>query len=211
MLILFIFSLFLLHSCSTSPRSGPNLIVMPQQEAVYSGAPQPIIARSRPELPLVITYYNVLSPGSGSSEAPTMPGIYTVEVNFAPQTGFDNMRVVEYQIHRAPVTIIADEQQSASYDGNPKRVLAASEPELPLSYSYYPNPELLRAAVYTFNNPSEARQASLNAALRRFTRVERAPREQGLYYVLVFFPGNDRYEAAFRTVEFTIGPPVWRN
>jgi hypothetical protein len=123
---------------------------------------------------------------------------------FAP--GADT--IVEYQIEKASVTILADESQGAYYDGNPKRVLAVSEPSFALSFSYYPNAETRDAAARAFSQPDT--QASVSEALKGFKRVERAPIEQGIYYVLVFFPGDENYQGIYKKVEFTIGPPVRR-
>ena len=44
---------------------------------------------------------------------------------------------------------------------------------------------------------------------RGYKRVERAPTEQGTYYVLVYFSGDKNHEPAKAKVEFTILPPVF--
>jgi hypothetical protein len=116
--------------------------------------------------------------------------------------------IVEYLIEKASVAVFADENPGAYYDGNPKRVLASSEPPFTLSFSYYPNAETRDAAARAFSQPDI--QASVSEALRGFRRVERAPIEQGVYSVLVFFPGDENYYGAYKKVEFTIGPPVRR-
>ena len=209
--------LSLLVSCKTgnfSQKTYPLIIAESYQETVYSGFPQHIAASSEPEYPLIIFYY-LKNDDSVSMEGidggPAEPGLYLAEICIDPEYGFSTAHnvTVEFRITKAPVRIIADDVQSAVYNGDPKRVTAQSEPELPLSYSYYPSFELRQAAIDSRTDGDV--QSALSAALRGLTRVERAPIEQGIYYVLAFFPGDDRYEAAYKEIEFTIGPPVRRN
>jgi len=195
---------------------APKINVSPYQEAVYTGSPLPITASCDQGIPLIITYYTSIEDyhaiQRGFYDAPAEPGVYYVSVNCAPGYGYSHSddQLVEFTIKKAPVQIIADDRQTAAYNGSPRRVQASAIPDVPLSYSYYPNPELLQAAVDAFLQPDDAVQSSLSSALRNFTRVERAPVEQGVYYVLVYFPGDDRYEPVYRELEFTIGPAVPR-
>jgi len=196
---------------------SPVITAVPYQETVYTGYPQPITASCEPAVPLVITYYHSVGDywniQNAFYDAPAEPGFYYVSINCAPGYGYAHTDdfLVEYVINKASVEIIADEIQSASYNGNPRRVQAESEPAVSLSYSYYPNPELRQTAVEAFSRPGGEAGSALSSALQNFTRVERAPAEQGIYYVLVFFSGNERYEPVYKEIEFTIGPPVRRN
>jgi len=194
----------------------PRITASPYQETVYNGSPQSITARCDQDIPLVITYYrnreDYITIQNGFYDSPAEPGLYYISVNCAPGYGYayiDDM-LVEFRIKKAPVKIIADETQNAVFNGNPRRVQAAAEPVVPLSYSYYPNPLLRRAALEDFLLPDTG-QSSLATALHGFTRVESAPIEQGIYYVLVYFNGDDRYEKTYKEIEFTINPAVRRN
>ena len=184
------------------------LVVSLYQEAVYNGKPQPLSYTYAGEDEPEIIYYP--SPKArdeergGSYSAPIRTGAY-----YALIRSFYEEVFVEYRILKCPVRIEAAEIQAAFYDGNPKRVLVNTEPQVPLSYSYYPNPELRDAAV----------KAAMEAALigdtgqsiaeifKGYKRVDRAPVEQGTYYVWVYFPGDENHEAAQAYVEFTILPP----
>ena len=186
---------------------------------MYNGRPQAIEARCDDDtISLTINYY--LTENSrwfnekGTGFAPSEPGLYYVKISLPQGIVFESPAkdvFVDYQIRKAPVRIIAEKIQSANYNGDPKRVQAVSEPDLPLSYSYYPSLDLRQAAAEAFSNPDEEGRTSLITALQRFTRVERAPKEQGTYYVMVYFPGDSRYEPAMGEVDFTINPPIRRN
>jgi len=108
--------------------------------------------------------------------------------------------------------IEAEEIQQTHFDGNPKRVQARAEPPVPLFFSYYPNRELRetaqRAVRETTSRGDSVRR--LTQTFRGFRRMERAPVEQGIYYVWIFFPGDNNHEAAHANVEFTILPPAAR-
>jgi len=196
--------------------SDPVIVASPYQEVLYNSAPRQINARSIPELPLIITYYKTRDDYSfmrnGFYDPPVEPGYYYVTVNCARGYGYNeiNDTLVEFRIKKAPVKITGDAVQSAVYNGNPRRVQVTAEPEVPLSYSYYPDLETRQAALIAFFNPETGEQP-LATALQRFRRVESAPAEQGTYYVLVYFYGNERYEPAYREIDFTIGPPARRN
>jgi hypothetical protein len=98
---------------------------------------------------------------------------------------------------KIPVKIIAEPKQIAAYNGAPRRVTAVAEPEVPLSFSYYPSAEIREQAAQ--NRPEQRR-----AALSGFKRVERAPIEPGTYYVTVYFPGDEQHLPASAEVDFTI-------
>ncbi|MCL2834294.1 MAG: hypothetical protein FWD78_14070 [Treponema sp.] len=198
------------------PLPVPVITVSPYQEAVFTGSPLTITAYCESPVPLIITYYSSRDDywmiRGGFFDGPVEPGTYYVNINSAPGYGYGPAgdTLVEFCIKKAPVTITAEALQSAPYNGSPRRVLALAEPDVQLSYSYYPNAQLQQAALEAFLRPDGNVQSSLSSALQNFTRVERAPVEQGVYYVLVFFPGNARYEPACAEVEFTIGPAVPR-
>jgi hypothetical protein len=187
-----------------------------RQERVYNGEPQPIEAQSSTATapPFVVTYYTseeaCAAREGGKSKAPAGAGLYYVRVEQGGGLDPELSVIVEYLIEKAQVTILADEKQSAYYNGDPKRVMAVSEPPLTLSFSYYPNAEAREAAARAFSQPGGDTEVSASSALKGFTRVGRAPIEQGVYYVLVFFPGDENCHAAYKEVEFTIGPPVRR-
>jgi hypothetical protein len=216
-----IFSASFSGSCKTAGGAGEEefaeaaAFVSPhRQRRVYNGAGQPVEALpSREDAPpFIVTYYTSMEAREaregGTDYPPSEAGLYYVRVGRPGGGGFAPGEdvLVEYQIEKAEVTILADETQSAYYDGNPKRVLAVCEPSFTLSFSYYPNAEIRDAAVRSFSQGG----GHAPAALRNFTRIERAPIERGVYYVLVFFPGNANYKAAYKEVNFTIVPPARR-
>ena len=193
----------------------PRVIVSTLQETFYNGSPQAIQARCEQQIPLIITYYpNAEDYRKIRNEfynPPSEPGTYFVSVNCARGYGYADINdiLVEYRIKKGIVRITADRVQSAVYNGNPRRVQAAADPAVPLSYSYYPNIEVMKTAVEAFVRPDN--QQTLSSVLQRFKRVESAPTEQGVYYVLIYFNGNDRYEPVYSEVEFTINPAARRN
>jgi hypothetical protein len=87
-------------------------------------------------------------------------------------------------------------------------VQAEAEPPVLLSYFYYPNQELrdtaVRAAEETVRSGNIARPA---VEFRGYRRVDRAPIEQGTYYVWIYFPGDENHLSTSANVEFTILPP----
>ncbi|MDR2619060.1 MAG: hypothetical protein LBC62_09335 [Treponema sp.] len=196
----------------------PAEIISPlKQSVVYNGRPQPVDARSDRDVPLVVTYYPSLGAWwfdeDGTREAPVNAGLYYVKINRPAGNGYARGEdvMVEYSITKAVITIKAEKVQSASYNGDPKRVQASSEPQVPLSFSYYPAPEVRAAAVKALSQPDENALSGISTALRGLKRVERAPIEQGVYYVVVYYPGDDNHFFAYAEVDFTIGPPVRRN
>ncbi|MDR1863578.1 MAG: hypothetical protein LBQ67_06635 [Treponema sp.] len=210
-------------SCKTPEGGGREelleaaALVSPlRQYRVYNGKGQPVEAvPSREDAPpFAVTYYTSAEARDaregGTADPPVDAGLYYVRVarpgggGFAPGEDVP----VEYRIDKAEAVILADETQTAYYDGNPKRVLAVCEPPFTLSFSYYPSAEIRDAAVRSLSQGGGGRSP---AALRNFTRVERAPADQGVYYVAVFFPGNANYKAAYKNVTFTIAPPAGRH
>jgi hypothetical protein len=155
----------------------------------------------------VVTYY--ASEGArwfdedGTETPPSDAGVYYARVRFPGRED----ALVEYHIVRALPKIIAEEKQSAAYNGDPKRVSARSDPELPLSFSYYPAPEVRQAAIKVLARGSEDNDSETANAFRGLKRVERAPIEQGEYYVLVYYPGDANYILAYKEIDFAIGPP----
>jgi hypothetical protein len=198
-------------------KPSPEIVSPLYQEVVYNGRPQPIEARAEINIPLEVIYYP--SPTAryfdeeGYANAPVESGIYYAKIKrpawneYARGEDTD----VEYHIKKARVDIIAEESQIAVYNGDPKRVTASAEPAVLLSFSYYPNAEVAHAAIRALAQPDADSSSSVAAALRGLKRVERSPIEQGLYYVVVYFPGDDNYHLAYKEVEFTIGPPARRN
>jgi hypothetical protein len=197
--------------------SPPEIISPLEQSVVYNGRPQPVDARAAGDILLIVTYYP--SKGAwwfdedGTREAPVNAGTYYVKISRPAGNGYAQGEdvMVEYHIKKAAVNIIAEKIQGASYNGDPKRVQARSEPGLPLSYSYYPSAGVRAAAAQAFSRPDESTRSTASAALRGLKRVERAPIEQGAYYVIVYYPGDDNYLPAYTEVDFTIGPPARRN
>jgi hypothetical protein len=192
----------------TSPR---------KQSVVYNGRPQPADVRADQDAPLVVTYYPSLGAWwfdeDGTREAPVNAGLYYVKISRPAGNGYAQGEdvMVEYSITKAVITIKAEKIQTAAYNGDPKRVQASAEPQVPLYFSYYPAPEVRAAAVQALFQPDENALSGISLALQGFRRVERAPIEQGVYYVLVYYPGDDNRFSAYAEVDFTIGPPVRRN
>ena len=184
------------------------LIVSLYQEAVYNGRPQPLSYTYAGEDEPEIIYYpspKARDEGRGGIYSPpTRTGAYYALIRSLYEEIF-----VEYRILKCPVKIEAVDIQAAFYDGNPKRVLVNTEPPVPLSYFYYPNPELRDAAVKAAMAAASIGDTgqSTEDIFKGYKRVDRAPVEQGTYYVWVDFPGDENREAAQAYVEFTILPP----
>jgi hypothetical protein len=165
---------------------------------------------------LIVVYYasedDRRSGHGGTRDVPVNAGHYSVKVERPAGNGYaaGTDVMLEYHIKKADVLINADARQSASYHGDPKRVAASAEPPLPLSFSYYPTPEARQAAVRALSEPGEESRSTVSTVLRGFRRVERAPIEQGTYYAVVYFPGDDNYNLAYTEIDLTIGPPVRR-
>ena len=184
------------------------LIVPSPQEAVYNGQPQQFyFSYDGEEVPELAFYHSPEARAmykDGSSAAPVNAGTYYVLVRLAYEEVF-----AEFRILKCPVKIEAAEIQEARYNGDPKRVQVSAEPDVPLSYFYYPNPEFREEAVRTAReNLSRGNTAQRpRTEFRGYRRVDRAPIEQGTYYVWVYFPGDENHEAASANIEFTILPP----
>jgi hypothetical protein len=198
-------------------KAPPPLAAPLYQETVYNGEPQPMKAAAAGDVPaLVIVYYPSEDArrfdDGGTREAPVDAGVYYAKIIRPPGNGYargEDM-MAEYRIKKAEIRITADSMQSAAYNGDPRRVAAFAEPPAPLSYSYYPTPEVREAAVQAFLHPGADTLSGVSAALRGFRRVARAPIEQGTYYAVVYFPGDENYNPAYREIDFTIGPPERR-
>ncbi|AEF81678.1 hypothetical protein TREAZ_3012 [Leadbettera azotonutricia ZAS-9] len=196
---------------------SPGIVSPLYQEVVYSGQPQPLEARAEVDVPLEVIYYP--SPTARwfdedrYDEVPVNTGVYYAKIRRPSWNGYAQGEDVEaeYHIKKATVEIIAEGIQRAAYNGDPKRVVASAEPDVPLSFSYYPNANAARAAIRALAQPDADARSGVSAALSGLRRVERAPIEQGAYYVVVYFPGDDNHNLAYREVVFTIGPPARRN
>jgi hypothetical protein len=186
---------------SSAQAQGPDMLTGlsgAEQNEVYSGEAKPFIVYGEGYR---IRYYSSqadLKAGTnGSADAPVEPGRYYVRIMHPNNPG--KYAPALLVIEKAPVAIFAEAAQQAVYNGSPKRVSASSQPSLPLSFSYYPSAEVRERAQKNFANP-ERRQAALSG----FKRVERAPVEPGVYYVTVFYPGDERYHPAMTEVDFVI-------
>jgi hypothetical protein len=200
-----------------SLKSAPEIVSPLYQEAIYNGRPQPIEAKAEIDAPLQVIYYPSAAARwfdeDGYDYAPVETGVYYARIKRPSWNGYDRGEDVdvEYHIKKATVEIIADEGQNAAYNGDPKRVIASAEPDVPLSFSYYPNANVARAAIRALAQPDADTRSGISAALSGLKRVERAPIEQGVYYVVVYFPGDDNYHLAYKEVKFTIDPPIRRH
>ena len=183
---------------------APSLAVQSPQEAIYNGNPRPIsFSYTGEDIPDIIYYPSqraLEEERGGSYTAPTLTGVYYVLVRCVYEEAH-----VEYRILKSPVRIRAADFQEAVFNGNPRRVQAESDPPVPLSYSYYPNRELRDAAIKA-EEKAALNRVELEEIFKGYRRVERAPAEQGTYYVWIYFPGDRNHEAAQLNIEFTILP-----
>ena len=197
--------------------SGNSMIIVKKsQEVVYNGKPQPIsFSYTGKEAPGIIYYPSSQARREerrGTTAAPVRAGTYYVRL-LGYSDGKNHLLVeehfVEYRILKCPVKIEAKKTQEAFYNGDPKRVQAKTDPPVLLSYSYYPNRELRETAQRAAAEIAAQKGSGQipTDAYKGYKRVERAPTEQGTYYVWVYFPGDENYEAAQVNVEFTIYPP----
>jgi hypothetical protein len=184
-------------------KDAPQVIAPAYQETVYNGQVQPVeVSQDGDGAPLELRYFtsarNLELDEGGSPDAPAAAGVYFVRIRRPGGNGFAAGEdiVVEYHIEKAPVKIFAEPLQEAVYNGSPKSVTARSEPSFGLSAVYYPTREAREAA----------RSDTASAAIRGFTRVERAPIEPGTYYVSVYYPGDDNYQYARLEIELIIHP-----
>ena len=207
-------------SCATEkPQAAPPqqeevylFDVRSPQDYVYSGKPQAISYIFTGDIKPDIVYYT--SPRDraedrrGSRTDPVDAGTYYVRL-IRPGKG-KNVPAKEFfavmNILKRQVKIDAEKTQTAIFDGNPKRITAVVDPAVPLSYSYYPNLELMEAAKKSSaENPPG--QSTITQTFRGYRRVDRAPNEQGSYYVWIYYPGDDNHTSASVDVMFTILPP----
>ena len=192
----------------------PQLIVKSSQEAVYNGKPQPIsFYYTGNGTPRIIYYPSQQArkeDKTGSTSAPVRAGTYYVRIKYPDGNKYtSNMEVLaEYRIQKCAVKIETEKIQQAYYNGNPKRAQARAEPPVPLSYSYYPNRELRETAQKAVGEPVSGGTSSqrLTQSYSGYKRVDRAPIEEGTYYVWIYFPGDENYKAAHANVEFVILP-----
>ena len=191
----------------TENQEIPRIVIKSFQEAVYNGKPQPISLNYSGEEKLYIIYYPSQEARKenrqGSTAAPVRAGTYYARVKNSVEEVF-----AEYRILKRPVKIEAEGIQHVYYNGNPKRVWVRAEPPVSLSYSYYPNQELRETAQKAAQGTASEENSAqvLVKTFRGYRRVDRAPIEQGTYYVWVFFPGDENHEAAHANVEFIILP-----
>jgi len=182
------------------------------QEAVYNGRQQAIsylyAGEGKPDIVYYASQRDRAEDRRGSRTAPLDAGRYYVRL-IRPGTGkAQNTRefYAEFIILKRPVRIQARENQQAVYNGDPKRVQASAEPAVSLSFSYYPNRELLEAAKSSAADTPQG-QSTITRTFRGYRRIETAPSEQGTYYVWIYFGGDKNHESASAEVEFTILPP----
>ena len=190
---------------------APTLTVPTHREVVYNGSPQPLaFSYDGKDVPEVMYYLSSKSREEDrgrSYAAPIRTGIYYVFVRCRDAEAYAELKIV-----KCPVILEAEEYQEAYYNGNPKRVQVTSTPPVPLSYSYYPNKELRDAAVKAFEEITHKGDSgeSYTEIFRGYKRIERAPAEQGTYYVWIYYPGDENHEPAQTDVVFTILPPLGR-
>ena len=187
----------------------PALLVSSPQEAVYDGHPHPLLYTYTGGAAPEIIYYPSEDARennrNGSSGPPANAGIYYVRASSPEEDVYAEIRIL-----KCPVKLEAAAFQEAFYNGDPKRVEAATVPPVSLSYSYYPNPELRETAIKAAEEAARVNQMTryMTETFRGYKRVERAPIEEGTYYVWIFFPGDENHLAASAEVEFTILPPL---
>jgi hypothetical protein len=226
LLALFAGALSVFTACAGMvPKEVPSVHAPSPQETIYNGQSQPVsFSYEMQEVPELVYYSSEddrKNDQRGSGDAPVQAGLYYVRIRIPPENGpgLPEDVFVDYRILKSPVKIRAEPVQEAVYNGDPKRVRAGAEPPVPLSYSYYPNAGLRDAAAKEAEDVPQSglsgagalsRGGVPSAVFRGFRRVERAPIEQGTYYVRVYFPGDENHEAASVNVEFTILPPPSR-
>ena len=182
------------------------------QEVIYNGLPHAIsYIYTGTEKPDIIYYTSSMDQAEdrrGSRTDPTDSGTYYVRL-IRPGTGKNTPAKEFYAIFiilKRPVNIEAEESQFAVFNGDPKRIRASAIPNVALSFSYYPNMELLETAKKSAaNNPPG--QSTFTRTFAGYRRIDRAPSEQGTYYVWIYYPGDKNNESASLDVEFTILPP----
>ncbi|MDR0878388.1 MAG: hypothetical protein LBN21_10065 [Treponema sp.] len=197
-------------SCGTGQASleePPIITSATYQHTLYNGMPQPIDAQAAKAdtAPFIITYFPsedaLYSNDGGTAEPPSEVGSYYARIERPAGNGYaagPNVKV-EYYIQKSFVNIQAEEKQEVFYDGNPKRITATADPPVELSTAYFPTQKAREAAALPESQAGQRAQA-----LRGLTRVERPPSEPGLYYVTVYYQGDQNYRPAAKEIEFSI-------
>jgi len=186
----------------------PTLIVESPQEAVYNGEGRTLsFSYSGNDEPEIFYYPSLLAreeERGGSRLPPVRVGTYyaLIRCNYAEAS-------VEFRILKSPVKIVTAKKQEAIFNGNPRRVEAEAVPPVPLSYSYYPNRELMDAAIKAEEEASLNRDPAeaLTEIFKGYKRIDQAPSQQGTYFVWIYFPGDENHLMAQTVVEFNIEPP----
>jgi hypothetical protein len=192
-IFLIMLTLFFIFASCASKETGleepPIITSATYQHTLYNGKPQPVEAKAAKEgtAPFVITYFPseeaLLKNEGGTLEAPGDVGTYYARIERPAGNGYaagPDIKV-EYHIQKALVVIKAEEKQEAPYDGKPREARALSEPPLPLNFTYY--------------RGSSADPAAL---------LPGPPVEEGLYFVLVSFAGDETHMGSSKNVEFSI-------
>ena len=182
------------------------------QEAMYNGKPREISytysGDTKPDVVYFMSSNDMAEDRRGSRTAPVNAGVYYVRVT--PPAGNKDNPVKEFFItfiiRKRPVKIAAEKPQTVVYDGNPKRIQASADPPVPLSFSYYPNVELLETAKRIAEEASSG-QESITQSFKGYRRIDRAPSEPGIYYVWIYYPGDENTESASLDVILSIEPP----
>jgi len=192
------------HAPVKEKQKEPSLTIQSPQETIYSGKALPITfsydGEDHPEVFYYLSLRALEEQRGGSYMAPTETGLYYVLVRCL----YEEL-TLEYRILKRPVKIFAAPFQEAVFNGSPKRIQAEADSQVPLSYSYYPNRELRDAAIKA-EKENAANRVELTEIFRGYRRVDRAPTEQGTYYVWIYYPGDKNHEAAHANVQFTIHP-----
>ena len=186
------------------PRQSHSLIVPSPQELYFNGNRQPLkVEYSGDDDPEIIYYPTPRARDEergGSYSAPARVGAYFALVRCRYGEARAELRIVKRK-----VIISAESNQEAVYNGNPKRVQVEVDPPLTVFFSYYPNRELMESAIAAEKQNSGM---SFSQTLQGYRRVERAPTEPGIYYVWIYYPGDENNTAAEATVTFRILPAV---
>jgi hypothetical protein len=182
------------------------------QDLVYNGKRQAIsylfTGEGKPDIVYYTSQKDRTEDRGGSRTDPMNAGTYYVRL-LRPGKG-KTIPAKEFfailNIKKHPVKIEGVKIQEALFDGNPKRVEASVEPQVPLAYSYYPNAELMEAAKKSASETSPG-QNTMVQSFRGYRRIDTPPSEPGTYYVWIYYPGGDNYDEATLDVVFTILPP----
>jgi hypothetical protein len=191
----------ILAACGTKAgdlEEPPIITSATHQHTLYTGKPQGIEAKALREgaAPFVITYYPSLEAlekdEGGTTQEPSAVGDYFARIERPAGNGYARGRdiPVEFHVQKAFVTITAEEKQEAAYDGQPKTVKARADAPVDLVFTYFPG--------------MAARQQGTAPNGQPIGGSTQAPREAGVYYVVVSFPGDGNYRDAAKDVELAI-------